>query len=501
MIKRRLLLTWLGKHDLDSEAEGALGPIGSILVESDAPYDEVIILTNNWFDRISDYRVWLSKTLRNKRRSTKIIIDKVNIKSPIDYPSIYAIAEKELSQTSPDRDLVTLNLSSGTPAMAAVWVLIGKGIYNTKLVQTSKENGLSDVTLPVNIALESLKRQDDVLGELASTALDFDGQFAHIQTGSAPMRNAVDMAKKLSPRNLPVIIQGESGTGKEVFAEAIHKASQRTDKPFIAVNCGAIPETLIDSHLFGHKKGSFTGATTDRKGFFEEAEGGTLFLDEVGELPLNAQAKLLRALQQKQITPVGESKPKTVDVRIIAATHRDLLAMIDAGEFREDLFYRLAVGVVQLPPLRERQEDIEDLLTVLIERLNDEAKDQPGYQSKKISKDAIDFVKNQTWPGNIRELWNTLLRASIWSDSDMLTAEHLQRAMIKRRERPEQQVQSIDLSAGIDINQVIDNAKRNFVIEALKITAGQKSKAAALLGLQNHQTLTNWMDKLGIEGD
>ncbi|WP_345845110.1 sigma-54 interaction domain-containing protein [Shewanella algae] len=500
-MKRRLLLTWLGKHDLDAEAEGTLGPIGSILVESDAPYDEVKILTNNWFDRISDYQIWLSKTLRSNRRSTKIIIDTVKIKSPIDYPSIYAIAEKELSQTSLDSDLVTLNLSSGTPAMAAVWVLLGKGIYNTKLVQTSVQNGLSDVTLPVNIALESLKRQDEVLGELASAAPDFDGQFAHIQTGSEPMRNAVEMAKKLSPRNLPVIIQGESGTGKEVFAEAIHKASPRADKPFIAVNCGAIPETLIDSHLFGHKKGSFTGAMEDRKGLFEEANGGTLFLDEIGELPLDAQAKLLRALQQKQITPVGESKPKTVDVRIIAATHRDLLAMVDEGSFREDLFYRLAVGVVQLPPLRERQEDIQDLLAVLLASLNDEAKDQPGYQSKKISKDAIDFIKIQPWPGNIRELWNTLLRASIWSDSDMLTAEHLQRAMIKRREKPGQQVQSIDVSAGIDINQVIDKTKRHCILEALKITAGQKSKAAKLLGLPNHQTLSNWMDKLGIEGD
>lgn len=253
MIKRRLLLTWLGKHDLDAVGDGTYGPIGSILAKSDAPYDEVKILTNNWFDRLEDYQSWLSKTLAGIRRQVAITIVKVQLKSPIDYPCIYAIAENELSQASPESYLVTLNLSSGTPAMAAVWVLLGKGIYNTKLVQTSVQHGLSDVTLPVNIALESLKRQDEVLGTLAGSASAFKSQFAHIQAGSEPMRHAVDMAKKLSPRNLPVIIQGESGTGKEVFAEAIHQASPRAAKPFIAVNCGAIPETLMDSHLFGHK--------------------------------------------------------------------------------------------------------------------------------------------------------------------------------------------------------------------------------------------------------
>nr|WP_255537820.1 sigma-54 dependent transcriptional regulator [Motiliproteus sp. SC1-56] len=383
--------------------------------------------------------------------------------------------------------------------MAAIWLLLGKGVYNTKLVQSSLQSGLSEVELPVNIILEGLKRQDNVLGSLAAASPAVDSHFEHIQSHSTAMREAVELAKKLAPRNLPVIIQGDSGTGKEVIAETIHKASPRADKAFIPVNCGAIPESLVDSQLFGHKKGAFTGANSNRKGFFDESDGGTLFLDEVGELPLDAQAKLLRALQQKEINPVGASKPHAVDVRVIAATHRDLLAMIDEGTFREDLFYRLAVGVVQLPPLRERAADIPELLDALMDKLNDDAKAQPGYQSKKLSKGAIEFIKSQSWPGNIRELWNTLLRASIWSEGEVLDVEHLQRAMIQRHTKNQSSTMDIDVAGGIDVEEIVSNTKRYCVEEALRITAGQKGKAAKLLGLNNHQTLNNWMKQLGIE--
>ncbi|MCW8884891.1 MAG: sigma-54 dependent transcriptional regulator, partial [Motiliproteus sp.] len=292
---------------------------------------------------------------------------------------------------------------------------------------------------------------------------------------------------------------GESGTGKEVIAEAIHHASPRAGNAFIPVNCGAIPESLIDSQLFGHVKGAFTGAISNRKGFFDEADGGTLFLDEVGELPLAAQAKLLRALQQKEVTPVGESKSHQVDIRVIAATHRNLLAMVEEGTFREDLFYRLAVGIVQLPPLRERADDIPVLVEALMQRLNEDAQGQPGYVCKNISKSAIEFIKTQRWPGNIRELWNTLVRASIWSDDEILDATHLQQAMIQRDESTPTGVFAFDVSQGIDANEIIDNTKRYCVEEALRLTAGQKGKAAKLLGLNNHQTLGNWMKQLGIE--
>ncbi len=499
MIKKRILLSWLGKHDLDAEAKGQRGPVASILLDSDAPFEEVRILANDWFGDLPRYEVWLSQLLRKKNRNTKLSFRQASLKSPIDYSGIYSVAREELDRLSGVRSLITLNLTSGTPAMVANWLLLGKGVYNTKLVQTSLQNGLATVELPYDISLEYLQRQDGVLGFIASSEPNLDTHFEHIQTLSEPMREAVALTKKLAPRNLPVIIQGESGTGKEVIAQAIHKASPRAAKPFVAVNCGGIPQTLIDSQLFGHKKGSFTGADSDRKGFFDEAHGGTLFLDEVGELPLDAQAKLLRALQQKEITPVGASKPRSVDIRVIAATHRDLLAMVEEGRFREDLFYRLAVGVVQLPPLRERAGDIPELVDVLMAQLNEEAKDQPGYIGKNVSKDAIEFIKHQAWPGNIRELWNTLVRASIWSESDTLEVEHLHKAMIQRLNKVNKKSPNIEIANGIDVMEILDNTKRYCVEEALRLTAGQKGKAAKLLGLNNHQTLGNWMKQLGLD--
>jgi DNA-binding NtrC family response regulator len=184
---------------------------------------------------------------------------------------------------------------------------------------------------------------------------------------------------------------------------------------------------------------------------------------------------------------------------VIAATHRDLLAMLNEGSFREDLFYRLAVGVVHLPPLRERHGDIPELTSALMDRLNEDAKDQPSYSSKKISKNAIKFIESQPWPGNIRELWNTLMRASIWSDDDTLEVEHLERAMIQRPQKSNLAASDIDVARGVDINKILDNTKRYCIEEALRLTAGQKGQAAKLLGLNSHQTLGNWMKQLGIE--
>ena len=499
MFKKRVLLSWLGRHDLDAEGKGDFGAIASILLNSDAPFDEVRILVSNWRGETPRYQRWLEPLLRARHRPAEIRFIEVSLTSPIDYPSIYAISRDQLELLSADNALTTINLTSGTPAMIATWLLLGKGVYGTKLVQTSLQHGLTPVELPYDISLEYLQRQDGVLGAMAADRPDLAVHFGHIQSESGAMADVVSLAQKLAPRNIPVIIQGESGTGKEVIAEAIHHASLRAEKPFIAVNCGAIPESLIDSQLFGHCKGAFTGAIADRKGFFDEADGGTLFLDEVGELALDAQAKLLRALQQQEVTPVGASKAHKVDIRIIAATHRNLLEMIDQGQFREDLFYRLAVGIIQLPPLRERVADIPALVTDLMSRLNEDASEQPGYKSKNISNDAINFIKEQPWPGNIRELWNTLLRASIWSEEDQLEVGHLQQAMIKRPSQRRGSQSRMDVSQGIDITDLLEDTKRYYIEEALRLTAGQKGKAASLLGLNNHQTLGNWMKQLGIK--
>jgi DNA-binding NtrC family response regulator len=499
VFKKQVLLTWLGRHDLDGKSDAKPGPIASVALNSDWPFDEIRILVSGWFDEVSAYEHWLKAVLSKQNRHPIISVRKCELGSPIDYPGIYKVCRAELSELADENAKTTLNLTSGTPAMAANWLLLGKGVFDTKLVQTSVQGGLSVVELPFDISLEYLERQDSQLGNISGSTPDVDTHFEHLESKTLLMQDVVSLAKKLAARNVPVIIQGETGTGKEVMAEAIHNASQRAARPLIAVNCAAIPESLIDSHLFGHRKGAFTGADANRNGCFDEAEGGILFLDEVGELSLEAQAKLLRALQKNEVTTVGDSKPHRVDVRVIAATHRDLLSMVEQGDFREDLFYRLAIGVIQLPPLRKRVEDIPALVRVLLEQLNEEAQSQPGYLSKNISESAIKFIEAQSWPGNIRELWNTLLRASIWSDGSELTAEHLQKAMIERSGVKPKNTPLPDLGQGFDINEVLDKTKRYYAEEALKATAGQKGKAAKMLGLANHQTLGNWLKQWGMD--
>jgi len=255
-----------------------------------------------------------------------------------------------------------------------------------------------------------------------------------------------------------------------------------------------IPKDLIDSELFGHEKGAFTGANNNKTGYFEEAEGGTLFLDEFGELPVDAQVRLLRVLQSGEISKVGDSKTKQVDVRIIAATNRCLADEIAQGNFREDLFYRVAIGIITLPPLRDRIGDVALLADYLMNKINQDASNQPNYINKKISVKAKNIILNHSWQGNIRELHGTLLRASIWAEGDEISEVDLQDAML---EHPPKQTSDelIEIGAGFDINEVLEEIKKKYIIQALKQTAGNKKKAATLLNIKNYQTLTNWIDK------
>ncbi|MGB3721837.1 MAG: sigma-54 dependent transcriptional regulator [Pacificimonas sp.] len=240
--------------------------------------------------------------------------------------------------------------------------------------------------------------------------------FEHV-IGDAPgFRAALKVAAKAAKRNVPVLIEGESGTGKEVVAGAVHAASPRQDKPLVIVNCGAIPANLVESVLFGHEKGAFTGATARHSGRFEEAHGGTLFLDEVGELPQDAQVKLLRALQTGQIEPVGGSGHKMVDVRIVAATNRDLKAEVAAGRFREDLYYRLGVVPITIPPLRERREDVPALARHFARQLHEEG----DIACAEVDDHAIALLSAYDWPGNVRQLQNAIFRAGVLCDGGSL---------------------------------------------------------------------------------
>ncbi len=269
----------------------------------------------------------------------------------------------------------------------------------------------------IRTAIAAGLETNDLVGEIEpmQKGMSVDGFDKLVGDGPA-IRQSLKLAKKAARASIPVLVDGESGVGKEVFARAIHAASDRAGQSFVAVNCGAIPENLVESILFGHEKGAFTGATEKRIGKFQEASGGTLFLDEVGELPSDVQVKLLRALQEREIDPVGGKSSIKVDIRIISATNRNLADCVAAGSFREDLYYRLNVFPINLPPLRERREDIPALVDHFL-KLMPEMENLP---ERKISPDALEALTSYHWPGNIRQLQNAIFRAVILSDHNTL---------------------------------------------------------------------------------
>ncbi|MEM7729368.1 MAG: sigma-54 dependent transcriptional regulator [Pseudomonadota bacterium] len=262
------------------------------------------------------------------------------------------------------------------------------------------------------LEMKTLSREVTRLKKTATGGLTFDDLIGN----SAVMRPVVAMGERGAKASIPILITGESGVGKEVIARAIQGASDRADKPFISVNCGAIPETLVESILFGHEKGSFTGANAKHLGKFQEAHTGTLFLDEVGELPLDMQVKLLRVLQEGEVDPIGSKRPVPVDVRIVSATNRDLADCVSDGTFREDLFYRLNVFPIAVPPLRDRKEDIPALVEHFVSRINAQEK----MNVSGATSDTIALLREQEWKGNVRQLENTIFRAMILSDGNSL---------------------------------------------------------------------------------
>ena len=249
------------------------------------------------------------------------------------------------------------------------------------------------------------------------------------------------------------------------------------------------------------KKGAFTGAHKDLPGLFEQADGGTLFLDEIGEMKPDIQVKLLRALQQGEITRLGDTKVIRVDVRVIAATHQNLNTLIDQGNFREDLFYRLAVGIINMPSLRERTDDIPTVVKQLIDQINESASKHPHYISKNISESGIKFILSQAWPGNIRELWSTLNRAFLWTDSKVIGEKELSTAVKNRKISQQNNDVTLSFNDKVDIAQLTENFQKKYVEAALKASGNVKKHATQMLGLKDHQTLSNWMKRLGVENE
>ncbi len=499
---KKVLISWIGRTDLRAVKEGeavGLGPIAQAVRAM--RFDQIVLLNNFPEAEVKPYIHWLQGI-----KNIPVASRQVKLTSPTNFAEIYEAAadtvQKCISDFGSDIDL-TFHLSPGTPAMAAVWILIAAGRYPAELIESSREQGIKTVTIPFEIAAEYLPRlrenQDLRIQERFAALPPNLPAFEEIIHQSESMKRVVERARRTAPRNLPVLIEGESGTGKELLARAIHVGGLAPNGPFVAVNCGAIPENLMESEFFGHKKGAFTGATADRKGHFLEADGGTLFLDEIGELPIAMQARLLRVLQQGEVTPVGASKPLPFKTRIIAATNRNLMDEVADGNFREDLFYRLAVATLRLPPLRERQGDVGLLIDKLLAQVNSEL---AGGSIKPLtfSPGARALLLAHSWPGNVRELLNTLHRVAAWCENATISTDEMREAILPTRMlKTESGDDAAPLAEGFSLSGVLGDVAKKYLEKAMKQAGGNKTKAAKLLGLPNYQTLDNWLKKYGLD--
>lgn len=497
------LVTWVGRTDLlaaRGEVEG-IGPIAQA-IKTDR-FDSVVLLNNFGQSEIDNYLIWIEEST-----DAEIVVMDFSLSSPTAYAEIFRAARSALDTLIDEKGRnteLTFHLSPGTPAMSAIWLILAQMGYRASLIESSVQQGVTDVEIPFDLAAEFIPGRiaaaDSALEDLSASLPPAESEFRDIVHRGALMRRIVGRAEKVAKRSIPVLIEGESGTGKELFARAIHAASPRAGNPFVAVNCGAIASELAESEFFGHKKGAFSGAISDRAGHFREADGGTLFLDEIGELPLAIQVKLLRVLQEGEVVPVGGSKSVSVNIRVIAATNRNLINEITAGRFREDLFYRIAVAVLKIPPLRERAGDLTAIMDSAVIGINYRLNTEPGWIDKKISVNARKIVLRHAWPGNVRELINTLTRAMVWAEAESVTAQDMKDAIMEAPSSAAKtdDIMQLDVNEGVDLQELITRLAQHYISDALEATGGNKTKAAGLVGLGSYQTLTNWMQKYNLE--
>ena len=348
-----------------------------------------------------------------------------------------------------------------------------------------------ELLLTVKRAMKHKKLQEENLRLKDELQRKFS--FENIIGKSKLMRNIFETIKAAAPTRSIILIQGESGTGKELVARAIHQNSPRIDHPFIVVNSGSLPPDLLESHLFGHVKGAFTGAVTDKKGLFEAADSGTIFFDEISTLNLETQAKLLRVMQDREFMQLGGTKTMRVDVRVLAATNSDLQELIEEKKFREDLFYRLNVIKIELPPLRDRKEDIPLLVKHFMEIYSKEN----NKEIMGVSEDVMEILENYNWPGNIRELENLIERAVVLTKSKIITRNNLPPFLLETKSI---EVITPSLSNNLHLKEQVQSYQRKAIVEALRRTKGVQKKAASLLGVKP-TTLNEMIKRLNIDAD
>ena len=384
---------------------------------------------------------------------------------------------KEAQTISPDTSVIMMtafaSVGSAVEAMRA-----GASDYITKPFIND------EIRLTVRRILQGreLQMENQILRQELSQR---PAAFKNIIGSSEPMQKVFSIMEKVIPSKSNILITGESGTGKGLVAQAIHESGPRKDKPFISINCGAIPENLLESELFGHKKGAFTSANEDKKGLITMAHGGTLFLDEIGELPSSLQVKLLHVIQTRELIPVGDTRVITVDVRVIAATNADLMQRVKDGRFREDLYYRLNVIEIHMPSLRERRDDVQVIIKHYLKLFADEA----GKNIRDIDYEAMQALLAYDWPGNIRELRNTIERATVLADGEVVTIHDL----------PDK-FRTLDIEgvSTSSLRQALDGFERDYIKRSLNENKGNKETAANKLGV-DLATLYRKIKKLRIE--
>lgn len=378
---------------------------------------------------------------------------------------------KHVKDSSPDTVFMMIT-AFGTTETAVEAMKMGAYDYITKPFK------IDEVRLNINNALRS--KNLEVENRSLKKELVKEYSFQNIIGNSQAMHQIYDLIKRVSQAPTNILVTGESGTGKEVVAKAIHYNGPLKDKPFVTINCGAIPENLMESEMFGHKKGSFTGAISDKVGLFEVADGGTLFLDEVGELPITIQVKLLRAIQERVIRRVGATDDHKIEVRIIAATNRNLEDMVKSGGFRQDLYYRLNVINIKTPPLRDRKEDIPILAHHFLKKYNDKL----GKNINGISTEAMEILANYDYPGNVRELENMLERTVALEGGSTVLPESLPPLVNTPSGRKMASSHEIEVTdQGVDLDKVMGQIEKELLIKAIHTAGGVKKRAAKLLNI------------------
>lgn len=497
----KYFVSWIGRKDLEGgRHRSPTGPIVDFLrVHSGMP----ALLLSDWpTDEETPYLTALRRTV-----TSTVDVQRVKLKDPTDYLGIFRAADRALANLTKRTSVgdIAIHTSPGTSAMAAVWILLAKTKYaGAKLFKSWLDKAgkpqLAEVEIPFDLTIDVLPdiaaRRAALLGPM-DAHLPPSNVFDALIHRSPAMAAVIRDARRVAVYPNPVLILGESGTGKELLARAIHAASLRAGKHWDAMNCAAIPRDLLDAELFGHAKGAFTGAVTERPGRFEACDGGTLFLDEVGDMPPETQVRLLRVLQESEIQRVGETKTRKVDVRVIAATNRDLVAAVRAGTFRDDLFYRVAVLVLRVPPLRERPEDVFPLAQHFLNMLNERAATIPGADRKHLSPDAKKFAEKYPWPGNVRELENTLARIFALVPGDAIRREHFETHVIPT-DAASAGAAPLAARKNFSLIRELEGVERRLIEEALRESGGVKERTARLLGLASRQALAHRIRRLGI---